>query len=200
MQHVMTSYWPPSLSRPRPSQRSGHWRRGIRTHAGPTRDRSNRRTRAVWARGPGLACHCGRRPLDCLCLHKRRDNSASIQAETTMSQNAEQRCYFAGVAGDREVDAVVLGEYAVQRGFGADVLRRRGFRCDTVPELVVLGEATLDSERGVGIVDVRFVAAAVAGVDADAFTEELLYQRDERGVVGEIQTGKGDLRGLEAAA
>jgi hypothetical protein len=41
-------------------------------------------------------------------------------------------------------------------------------------------------------VDVRFVAAAVTGMDADAFAEELLHQRDERVAVGEIQTGEGD--------
>jgi hypothetical protein len=146
----------------------------------------------VWARGPWLACHRGRRAFDRLCLHKHRDDGASIQAEATVSQNAEQRCYFAGVACDGEVDTVIVGEYAVQRGFGADVLRRGCFRCDAIPELIVFGEAMLDSERGVGIVDVRFVAAAVTGMDADAFTKELLHQRDERVAVGEIQTGEGD--------
>lgn len=82
---------------------------------------------------------------------------------------------------------VIYAEDLVQDLLAAGVLGVGRFGRDTVPELVVLGEAGLDLPGGEERVDVGFRATVVAGVDADAFPEQFFDGWDERVVRRQLQ-------------
>ncbi len=72
-----------------------------------------------------------------------------------------------------DIGAVVVAEDVVEEALEAGFLSGVGFAQGGGPEGVVFGEAGLEGVGGVGGVDVGFGGAAIAGVDADGFAEEL---------------------------
>lgn len=83
---------------------------------------------------------------------------------------------------------------------GAGHLGAVGFGGHAVPQLVVLSETRLDYVRREAVVDVGLVAAAVAGVNADGFAEEMLDCWDEGVVHRQVEAGEGDVGRFETAA
>lgn len=141
--------------------------------------------------------------LHLLGLNKHRDNSTSIQTETAVSKDTQDRGNLAGVASHTH-KGLLLGalceENLTQSGSTASVLSSAGLGHDSVPQLVVLGETLIEGPAGEQVLDVALAAAVVAGVDADTLAEELLDQGSElRGVVGQVQAVEGVVGALEGA-
>ena len=86
-----------------------------------------------------------------------------------------------------------MSKNVVEQGFEASLLGGVGFAHVGFPEGVGFGEAGLEGVGGVGGVDVGFGGAAVAGVDADGFAEEL-GEEGEMLVSGVLDhTGSGEI-------
>jgi hypothetical protein len=94
---------------------------------------------------------------------------------------------------------VVVGEDVVEDGFRAGVLGSRRLGHNAGPELVLLGEASLDVEVREQVLDVGLAVAAVASVSRDTLAEELLDSRDEWVVVWELQVRESDVGSAQAA-
>lgn len=100
---------------------------------------------------------------------------------------------------DADVCASVVREDVVEECLGADVLRSRCLACYAGPVGVGFGEALLKGVVRECAVDVCLVAASIAGVQGDTFTEELLNNRHERILAWQIKTGEGEVYGCQAS-
>ena len=103
------------------------------------------------------------------------------------------------MSGDGNNGALVGAEDLVKGDLGAVILRRACLGRDAVPELVVFGEGALELPGREQVVDVRLVAAVVAGVRADALAEELFDRRQEWARLWQRQVAVGVVCGLKAA-
>lgn len=116
-------------------------------------------------------------------LDKHRDDGASDQAEGDVTQHAKERCSLAGVGGDGDDGACIGGEDGVEDEPTTVVLCGACLGRDAIPEFVMLGKGGVNLVVWERVVDIGAVGAAIAGVSADAFAEELL-DRGHEGVVG----------------
>jgi len=125
-----------------------------------------------------------------LGLDQDGDNLPGGEAEGDVVQDGQNAGNLARVARDAYPDLVVVGEEIVHDHFAARhlVLRRLALVLVAVPQLVVLRKALLEAEVGGVGVDPGLGGTAVAGMDADGLTEELLDDGPE-GFVG----GRGRL-------
>lgn len=101
------------------------------------------------------------------------------------------------MAGDGNIGATICGEDLVEYLLRSDILIDARLSVECLPQLVVLREARLNSIARKRVMDVGFTTPVVACMAANTFTEQLFYFRDE-GILGlQIETGKGEIRGLE---
>lgn len=103
--------------------------------------------------------------------HEYRNDGTGVQAEGPVTKHTEDATNLATVRSNRDPGVVVRSEYLVQHSLRALVLRRARFCSDTVPELVLLREPSLNLIRWKEVMDVRSVTAMVAGMDRDAFSK-----------------------------
>lgn len=139
--------------------------------------------------------------LDLLRLNKHRNDSTSVQTESAVSNNIQDRPDLTRVAGHTDKGIILAArreENLAQHGSAADILGGAGLLGDAVPQLVVLRETVLDAPGREQVLDVGLAVAVVAGVDADALAQEFLDHGLERGgAVGQLQAGEGVVGGLE---
>lgn len=117
-----------------------------------------------------------------------------------MTKHPQEAADFTAVGGDRDPSVIVVGEDIVEDGFRASVLGARRLGNDAGPELVLLGEVSLDVEVREQVLNVSLAVAAVASVGRDALAEELLDSGDEGVVVRELQVREGDVGSAQAAS
>lgn len=118
-----------------------------------------------------------------------------------MVQHSQNAANFARVAGDAGPGVVVMRKDVVNDNLAACNLMGRSLALVLVaaPQQVVLGKALLKQEMGRICVDLSLGRAAVAGVDADALAEKLLDGGLEGMRVRQVESGKGDISGLDAS-
>ena len=88
---------------------------------------------------------------------------------------------------DGDVRAVIVAEDVVQHSLRADILIRRGFGHELLPIGIVLWEAVLELVGREVLVDIRLVAAAIAGMRTDALAQEFFYSRYKGGLLRQCQ-------------
>jgi len=139
-----------------------------------------------------------------LGLNKHGNNSTGIQAESTVSHNAQDRRNLSRVRSNRN-ERILLArsrseEDLVEHGRATNVLRGASLGRNAVPELVFFAETLLNGPLGEEVVDVAAGMAVVAGVDADSLAEELFDEGAEfGGALRELQVCEGVVGGLEGA-
>lgn len=118
-----------------------------------------------------------------------------------MVQHSQNAANFARVAGDADPGVVVMRKNVVNDNLATCNLVGRSLALVLVaaPQQVVLGKALLKQEMGRICVDLSLGRAAVAGVDADALAEKLLDGGLEGMRVRQVESGKGDISGLDAS-
>jgi hypothetical protein len=70
---------------------------------------------------------------------------------------------------------------------------------ECLPQLVILGEPSLDLVSWEAVVDISLASATIASVATNTFPEALLYGRDERVMAREIEAREGDICSHKAA-
>lgn len=105
------------------------------------------------------------------------------------------------MAGDADPGVVIVRKDIVHYGLATCDLMGRGLALVLVtsPQQVVLRKALLKQEMRRECVDLSLGRAAVAGVDADALTEELLDSGLEGVRVRQVEGGKGNIGRLNAS-
>jgi hypothetical protein len=135
-----------------------------------------------------------------LSLNKDWNDSTGAERERPVAEHAKNAANLATMRGDRDPSVIVAGKDLVQSQFRASVLRSGWLGDHTGPKLIILCETRLDVETGEQVLDVRLVAAVVAGVGGDTLAEKLLNGGDEGVVVRELQVRERDVSGAEAAS
>ena len=78
-------------------------------------------------------------------------------------------------------------------------MRGAGLATDPVPVLVVLDKAFFNGPLREEVVDIRFAATVVAGVDADSLAQQFLDRGLELcAIMGQLEAIKGDVSSLQA--
>jgi hypothetical protein len=150
----------------------------------------------VGAGSPG--CRSGSRgTIEDLSLHKHWYNGAGAEAKGAVAKHAKDGGNLAGVARNGENNTVVRRKYLVQNGLGTQILGGGCFSCDAVPELVIFRKAWLDLEGWIRVLNISFVAAMIASVDADAFSQIFLDGGGEWLLPWEIQARESKLSGCK---
>lgn len=103
------------------------------------------------------------------------------------------------MAGDRDIRGVITSKHIIQHLLAPNVLISRHLTHQWLPEEVLLAETGLDQVRWEAFMDEGAIAAAITGVSANAFAEELFDRRNERVAAGQIKTCEGDVGCLETA-
>ena len=106
---------------------------------------------------------------------------------------------FARVRSYADIRGGVRTEDVVKNGFATDVLGVIGFGVSGVPEGVFLCKTTFKSVCWETVGDERLVAAAVAGMCIETFTEQFFDLRDEGGAGREIKARECYVCGYETA-
>jgi hypothetical protein len=113
--------------------------------------------------------------MNLLSLNQNRNNSPSTQTKGPMTQDPQNGRNFTGVRRHRHKRVLLGGflaeKHLTQRLGAAHVLRSASLGSHAVPEVVFFAEAGFDGPVREEGVDVGFVVAMVAGVDADSFAE-----------------------------
>lgn len=117
-----------------------------------------------------------------------------------MTQHAQQRRDLARVGSNAD-DCLrrLAPQDLIKHILGPHILRSRALRGDTIEQLVVLGEAVLDLEAGIRLLDPRLVAAMVASMQTHALAEILFHGWDERFARWKLDIAERDLSSLQAS-
>lgn len=100
-----------------------------------------------------------------LRFYQYRDDRSSIEAKLLMAKHTQSARNFTAVRSYRDPGVVVSNKDLVQPLLRPSILRIASFSRYTIPELVVLREASFDVPGWEEVVDTRLAASVVASVD-----------------------------------
>jgi hypothetical protein len=116
-----------------------------------------------------------------------------------MSNNSEEGADGSSMGSDWDVCRVIPREDFVKSFLRAEVRVNVSLCMECLPQLVILGEPSLDLVSWEAVVDISLASATIASVATNTFPEALLYGRDERVMAREIEAREGDICSHKAA-
>lgn len=142
------------------------------------------------ARREGADSRCGRaRCWKVFRLNQHRDDASSGKAEGAVTEHLQDGSNRATVGSKGDPGVVIATEDIIKELQLALLVRTVGLSSDPVPKFIVLVEPLLELVGWVGVLDVSLVAAVVASVKRDAFSQEFLDSRNEGIATWEVQSG-----------